>query len=86
MRPCPGTAVLQLGHLDVRAQDPHLLRAEIHERRDTVLDADYPAEAVHVMCDLVARGEVLGGRRGRCLEGAGRQATLGRRRLCHDSV
>jgi hypothetical protein len=81
--PRPGTTALQLGHLGVRAQDPHLRRAEIDERRDPVLDADHPAEAVHVVGHLVAHREVLGSRRDPGLEGAGGQMALQCSRLCH---
>jgi hypothetical protein len=60
-----------------------LRRAEIHDRRDPVLDADDPAEAVHVVCDLVAYGELLRRQLDRGFEGAGGQKTLRCTRLCH---
>jgi hypothetical protein len=78
-----GSFLLQLGHLRVRTQDPHLRRAEIHEHGDSVLDADNPAETVHVVGDLVADGEVLGRGGDRGFEGTGGQVTLRCSRLCH---
>lgn len=78
-----GTTVLELDHLGVRAQDPFSCRAEIDERRDSVLDADHSAESVHIVCDLVTHHEVLGGWCGRDFEGAARQMTLRCSWLCH---
>lgn len=82
--PGPGLVlVLQLAHLGVRAQDPLSRRSEIDERGDPVLDADHPAEAVHVVRDLVAHREVLGRRGDRGLEGTGGQIALRCTWLCH---
>lgn len=81
--PRPGTAVLQLVHLRVRAQDPLLRRTEVDKHGDPLLDADHPAEPVHVVCDPVAHGELLGNRSRRRFEGTGRQVTLRCTWLCH---
>src|SRR5580693_3012773 len=61
----PGSArngrvrLLQLGQLGERRRDPRLLAAEVDDYRDVFLDADYPAEAIAVVCHLVTCVVVL---------------------------
>jgi len=74
----PGCGMLQLAELGARERDPPLLRAEVHEH-GVVFYAEYDAEPVGVVGDLVVDGERLGrGRRGRGVERAAWQVAPGR--------
>ncbi len=67
-------AASELGQLGAWRRDPHPPRTEIDDQGGVILDADDPAEAVLIVCHLVAHGELLGRRsEGRRAEGTCRQ-------------
>src|SRR5262249_46344476 len=85
--PAGPSAASQLGQLGAWRRDPHPARTEIDDQDGVLLDADDPAEAVLIVCHLVAHGELLGRRsegrdaEGTCwTEGAGRGGGAGDRR------
>jgi hypothetical protein len=72
-------AVSEFGQLGARCRDPHTARTEVHHQGGVNLDADDPAEAVRIVCNLVPHGELLSRRSGRWgVEGAGGQEAPGR--------
>src|SRR5712691_4897297 len=78
-RPGPPDASSELGELGERSGDPGLLRAEVDEDGDVVLDADDPAEAVAVVRHLVVHRVLLDRLgRGTIIEGTAGQITPGR--------
>ncbi len=74
----PPDASSELGELGERSRDPGLLRAEVDEDGDIVLDADNPAEAVAVVRHLVVHRVLLNRLgRGTIIEGTAGQITPG---------
>src|SRR5215472_1464827 len=72
--PTGPSAASELGQLGAWRRDPHPARTEIDDQDGVILDADDPAEAVLIVCHLVAHGELLGRRsKGRDAEGTCRQ-------------
>src|SRR6516162_7357000 len=70
------SAASELGQLGAWRRDPHPARTEIDDQDGVILDADDPAEAVLIVCHLVAHGELLGRRSG----GRGAEGTCGQER------
>jgi Transposase IS66 family len=70
-------AASELGQLGAWRRDPYPARTESDDQGGVILDTDDPAEAVLIVCHLVAHGEVLG-RRG---EGRGAEGTCGQEGL-----
>ena len=66
-------AASELGQLGAWRRDPHPARTEIDDQGAVILDADDPAQAVLIVCHLVAHGELLGRRS----EGRGAEGTCG---------
>jgi hypothetical protein len=72
-------AVSEFGQLGARRRDPHAARTEIHDQGGVNLDTDDPAEAVRIVSNLIAHGELLRRQSGGWgAEGTGGKVTPGR--------